>query len=55
MKMYKFWFNIALKFVLKGPINNIPLLVQIMAWHRPGDKQLSEPMKVSLQMHMYVT
>ena len=30
--------KISLKFVPKGPINNIPALVQIMAWHRPGDK-----------------
>ena len=33
--------NIPLKFVPKGPINNIPALVQIMAWRRPGDKPLS--------------
>ena len=26
----------SLKFVPKGPINNIPALVQIMAWRRPG-------------------
>ena len=26
------------------PIDNIPALVQIMAWHRIGDKPLSEPM-----------
>ena len=31
------------KFGPKGPINNIPALVQIMAWRRPGDKPLSEP------------
>ena len=36
--------NISLKFVPKGPINNIPALVQIMAWHQPGDNPLSEPM-----------
>ena len=36
--------KISLKFVPKGPINNIPALVQIMAWRRPGDKPLSEPM-----------
>ena len=36
--------KISLKFVLKGPINKIPALVQIMAWRRPGDKLLSEPM-----------
>ena len=48
-------FEISLKFVLKGPIDNIPLLVQIMAWHRPGDKPLSELMMVSLPTHICVT
>ena len=33
--------KISLKFVPKSPINNIPALVQIMAWRRPGDKPLS--------------
>ena len=47
--------KISLKFVPKGPINNIPALVQIMAWRRPGDKPLSEPMMVSLLMHICVT
>ena len=32
------------KFVPEGPIDNIPSVVQIMAWRRPGDKPLSEPM-----------
>ena len=27
-----------------GPIDNNTVLVQIMAWHRTGDKPLSEPM-----------
>ena len=36
--------NISLKFVPRGQINNIPALVQIMVWCRPGDKSLSEPM-----------
>ena len=40
--------KILLKFVPKVPIDNIPALVQIMAWHRSGDKPLSEPMMVSL-------
>ena len=44
-----------LKFVPNGPINNIPALVQIMAWRRPGDKPLSEPMMVYLPMHICVT
>ena len=47
--------KISLKVVSKGPINNIPSLVQIMAWRRPGDKPLSEPMMVSLPTHICVT
>ena len=38
--------KISLKFVPKGLKNNIPALVQIMAWRRSGDKPLSEPMMV---------
>ena len=47
------WISIknSLKFVSKGPINHIPALVQIMAWRRPGDKPLSEPMVVDLLTH----
>ena len=37
---------ISLKFVLRGQINNIPALAQIMAWHRPGAKPLSKPVMV---------
>ena len=48
--------KISLKFVPKGPINNIPALVQIMAWRRPGDKPLSEPITVvSLPTQICVT
>ena len=46
--------EISLKFFPKGPINNIPALVQIMAWRRPGDKPLSEPMMVCLPTHICV-
>ena len=51
------WFSprISLKFVPKVRINNIPALVQIMAWRRPGDKPLSEPVMVSLLTHICVT
>ena len=45
----------SLKFVPRGPINNIPALVQIMAWCRPGNKPLSEPMMDSLPTHICVT
>ena len=46
--------KISLKFVPQGPINNIPALVQIMAWHHPGDKPLSGSMMGSLPMHICV-
>ena len=46
--------KISLKFVPKVQINHIPALVQIMAWRRPGDKSLSEPMMVNLLTHIWV-
>ena len=42
------WIDISLNFLPKGHINNIPALVQMMAWCWPGDKPFSEPMMVSL-------
>ena len=47
--------KISLKFVPKGQIDNIPALVQIMVWRRPGDKPLSGPIMVSLLTHRYIT
>ena len=47
--------TISLKFVPKGPINYITALVQIMAWRRPGDKPLTEPMMVRFPTHICVT
>ena len=44
--------KISLKIVPKGAINIIQALVQIMAWRRPGDKPLSEPMMISLTTHI---
>ena len=52
MKIFEFPLK---KFVPKVPINSIPLLFQIMAWRRPGDKPLSEPMMVCLLTHICVT
>ena len=46
--------KISLKFVPMGPINNIPAMVQIMAWRRPGNKPLSEPMVINLLKHICV-
>ena len=45
--------NIALKFDPEVRINNIPALVQIMAWRRIAYKPLSEPMMVNL--HIYAS
>ena len=47
--------KISLKFVPKGPINNITALVQIMACRLVGAKPLSEPMMVRLPTHICVT
>ena len=47
--------KISLKFILNGSINNIPAFVQIMAWRRPGNKPISEPMIVRLPTHICVT
>ena len=52
------WFliKISLKLLVpQGPINNIPALVQIIAWRRPGDKPLSEPIMFGLPTHICVT
>ena len=46
--------KISLKFVSKGPINNIPALVQTMIWRLSGDKPLSEPMMVRSPTHIVV-
>ena len=46
--------KITLKFVPTGPVNNIPALVQIVAWRRSGEKPLSEPMMVILLTHICV-
>ena len=44
--------KIQLKFIPNGSINNIPALLQMMAWCQPGDKPLFEPMMIILLMHM---
>ena len=47
--------KITLKFVPKGAINNTAALVQTMAWCWPVNKPLSEPMMLSLLMHICIT
>ena len=51
------WISIKiwLMFVPNDTISNIPALVQIMAWRRPVDKELSEPMMIRLSTHKCVT
>ena len=45
----------GLRFVPKVRIYYILALVWIMAWRRPGDKPLPEPMMVCLLAHIWVT
>ena len=44
--------KISSKIVPTTPINNIVILVHIMAWPRPGDGQLSKPVLVRLLPHI---
>ena len=39
--------KIFTEFVPKGPVNDILALVRIMAWCRPGDNSLSEPIRIN--------
>ena len=55
MNLFEFRLKFHWSLYLGGSINNIPALVQIMAWHRPGNKPLSEPMIVILLMRICVT
>ena len=50
-----FFLKLAQKSVPKGTFNNIPALVQIIAWQRPDDKSSSKPIMVSLPTHISVT
>ena len=43
-KILYFWLIFHSSFVPKGQINNIPVLVKIMAWRRIGGNPISEPM-----------
>ena len=47
--------EISLKFAPNVRINNIPALFQIMAWRRPGDKPLPEPMMLILLTHIWTS
>ena len=55
MKSFVFWLRFHWSLFVKGAINNIPALVQMMTWRRPGDKPLSDPMMVSLLLHWCIT
>ena len=55
MTVYEFCLRFHWSFVSKVCINNIPVLVQIMVWRRPGYKPLSEPMMVILLTDICVT
>ena len=56
---YHVWYQTIIswlwKSVPRGQMNNIPALVQIMAWRLPVDEPLSEPMMARLLTHICVT
>ena len=54
-KMHEFHLRFHWRLSLRFWINNIPALVQIMAWGRSGDKPLSEPMIINLLSHVRIT
>ena len=47
--------KISLKFIPKGPIDNIPALIQIMAWHQPGDQPYQNHWWYRLVMHICIS
>ena len=47
--------KISMKLVSKSQIKNIPALVQIMVWRRPGDKPLSKQVMIFPLTHICVT
>ena len=53
--MFSICIQISPKFVHKGPNDNKPALVQIMASHRAGDKPLSEPMMALVHRRIYAS
>ena len=54
MKILEFRLKFHWSLLLRGSINNIPALVQIMAWRRPGGKPLFEPVMVRSPTHICV-
>ena len=54
MKMFEYRLKFHWSLFFRVQLINILALVQIMAWRRPGDKPLSEPMVVSLPTHICV-
>ena len=54
LNMYEFRLQFKLN-LFRRLIKNIPALVKIMAWRRPGGKPLFWPMLVSLLTHICVT
>ena len=43
--------EISLKYVLRSPIDKKVSIASVMAWHRPGDTPLSEPVMIRIPTH----
>ena len=52
IKMFEYWLRFHWSLFLRV---QLAIMVQIMAWRRPGDKPLSEPMMVTLLTHICLT
>ena len=55
MKMFWVLIEISLKYVPWGRIGHNPPLVEIMGWHRTGDKPFSEPMTFQFTDALYAS
>ena len=52
MNILIFWFQVFVKFVSKGSIDNNSALVQVVAWRRTCDKPLPKPILPTSLMHI---
>ena len=52
---YHIFIQISLRFIPKGPINNMPSMVQIMPWRHSDDNQLSDDSVVYWYIYIWNT
>ena len=55
MKIFEFRLTFHWSLFPRFQLANVPALVQLMAWRRPGDMPLSEPVIISSPTHICIT